>query len=298
MPRPSSGEPPANPSPFYSPPPGLSVALPGIPLNSHGHPLPPAPPPRSAPTLLGLLNALKRRWVMAGLIGGLAALTAGVAAWLALPAGKHEARAHVQIRFTSQDGITKPTEDPEGFRRDQLFLLKTRDLINRTLADPSVASLEMIRNSNDPVRLLEENIKVSMETPAVIAVALTGDYPQDMEVVLNQLVKHYLDDAMVQERRGRDDGPRKLEPMAESFKAEISARERQIRLLADSHNTTGLEDAAAQNARIQQEIAKLDAEVFNTTKEIMELDAQISLLRSKLQAKRFDFSPTEVNQLI
>src|SRR5262249_21410502 len=42
----------------------------------------------------------------------------------------------------------------------------------------------------------------------------------------------------------------------------------------------------------------LDAEVFNTTKEIMELDAQISLLRSKLQAKRFDFSPTEVNQLI
>lgn len=134
-------------SPFHTPANGMPAPIPGSQFSYIGQPLPPAAPPKTGPTPLGVLNALKRRWVMASLLGTLAAGVAAVVVWLAMPAGKHEAKAHVRLRLPVNDGIVKNTDDPESYRQTQRFLLKTRNLINRTLADPSVASLDMVRNS-------------------------------------------------------------------------------------------------------------------------------------------------------
>lgn len=304
MNRPNAGEtPPNHPiSPFHTPPAGYPIPVPGVPLNYHGQPLPPTPPSKSGPTPLGILNALKRRWVMAALIGGAAAVVAAVVGWFALPSGKHEARAHIQIRLTSSNGVTRPVDDPESFRRTQMFILKTRDLITRALADPSVASTETvqnaIKNGDDPVKLVEDNLKVTMEGPEIITVTLTGDNPEDMRVILDQMVKRYYDDATVLERKGRDDRRRQLESLAETFKREITAKEKNIKLMAESHTTTGVTDGAAVAARNQQELAALDAEVFQANKEIMELDAQIDLIRGKIDQKRFDFNATQVDTML
>ncbi len=300
MARSNAGDPPPNQSlsPFHTPPGGMPLPVPGVPLNYLGQPVPAGPPPRTGPTPLGILNALKRRWVLATLIGGIAASLACVAVWLLLPAGKHQAQSHVRLKLTQADGINRPTEDPESFRRTQVFHLKSRDLINRTLADASVSSLPMIRNSDDPVRFLEEGLKVSMDGPEIISITLTGNEPEDMRVVLDQLVRRYIDDATSTERRGRDEMMRKLEKTAEAFKQEITSRERQIQLMADTYTTTGGEEAAVQAARMQNDLAKLDAEVFTANKELQEIDARLELLRSKLKAERFDFSPEEINQFV
>ncbi|MBY0514218.1 MAG: polysaccharide biosynthesis tyrosine autokinase [Gemmataceae bacterium] len=300
MARPSAGDTPPNQplSPFHTPPAGMPAPIPGTPFSYVGQLLPPAPPAKTGPTPLGVLNALKRRWVMAGLIGLLASGVAAVGVWLALPSGKHEAKAHVRMRLPANDGLVRNTEDPESYRKTQVFLLKTRTLINRTLAEPSVASLETIRNSDDPIKLLEENIKVTLDGPEVITVTMTGDNPEDMKVILDQLIKRYIDDATLIERKEREDKINQLERMAITFKGEIDGREATLKLMAESHNTAGIEDAAAQNARLQIQLATLDAEVFAADKHIMDLDAQMALLKSKIDAKQFDFSPAELEKLV
>ena len=88
-------------------------------------------------------------------------LPLAVALWLVLPGGKHEARGLIDLRDRTLELSSRNNEDYENYRKNQIFILKTRDLLNRTVNDPAVSSLEMIRNTEDPVRLVEEGITVT-----------------------------------------------------------------------------------------------------------------------------------------
>jgi capsular exopolysaccharide synthesis family protein len=272
------------------------------PTNTFLGPLPPKA--KSGPTPLGVLYALKRRWVMATLIGGLVGVVVAVGAWAALPAGKHTARASVELHTTGPEIGTRAGEDFETFRKHQMFLLKTRDLINRTLADPSVASLDMVKNADDPVRLLEEGIKVDAAVaPNILTVSLNGDNPDELKKVVDVLVKKYIDDATAHERRSRDERTRKLEAFAEKLKGEIQSKDRAIRLMVEANTALGGEGAGAKHARMQQELAKLDADVFAAQKEVQEREVTIGLLQKKLEAirtdpKRLDLNPLELAQVV
>lgn len=262
-------------------------------------PAPATPAGRSAPTPAALLKALRRRWVLAAFVGGLAAVAAAGAVWVALPGGKHTARAAVQLRAAGPDVVARSPEEFDAFRKGQMFALRTRDLINRTLADPAVAGLETVRASADPVRMLEDGIKVDAAlAPDVLTVSLTGDNPADLVVIVDSLVKRYVEDATAADRRARDDKRRELDRLAEGFQAEIQARERQIRLAAEANGVLGPEAADAKHARMQGELAKVEADVFAVQKEVQDAEVQIDLLQKKLAERRFDLSPAELAGLV
>jgi polysaccharide biosynthesis transport protein len=306
MARPNAGDQPSSTplSPYHTPAAGMPVppAGPYGPTNTFLGPLPPKA--KSGPTPASVLYALKRRWVMATFIGGLVAVVAAVGVWAVLPAGKHTARSSVELRAAGPEIGTRTGEDFETFRKNQMFLLKTRDLINRTLADPSVGSLDMVKNADDPVRMLEEGIKVDAAVaPNILTVSLTGDNPDDLKQIISVLVKKYIDDATAHERRSRDERLRKLESLAEKIKGEIQSKERSIRLMVEANSAIGGEGAGAKHARMQQELAKLDADVFASQKEVQELEVTIGLLQKKLEAirtdpKRIDLNPLELAQVV
>ena len=153
MSRPNHGDPqPPNPlSPYQAggQPMAAPPAGPYGPGSGYAGPTPPSA--RSNPTPAGLFNALKRRWVMATFVGGLVAATAAVAVWMLMPAGKHTARALVEIRSSGPNFGTRGGDDADAFRKSQMFLMTTRDLLSRTVNEPAIASLDMIKNADDPV---------------------------------------------------------------------------------------------------------------------------------------------------
>jgi len=259
---------------------------------------------KGGPTPAGVLNALKRRWVLATFIGGLAAVATAVAVWAALPAGKHTAKASVQIRaMTVQVGTTPgggSADDFETFRRSQVFLLKTRDLVTRTLAEPSIASLETIKAAgDDAVKLIEDGVKIDGNaSPDILTVSMSGDNPEDMKAIIDMLIKKYVDDATAYERKGRDEKLRKLEGLAENFKAEIQSREKQITLMVEANGTAGGPAAETQAAARQQELARLTAEGYQSTKEVHELEVNVGLLEKKLDAIKADPKRLEVDPIL
>src|SRR6185312_13210277 len=83
---------------------------------------------KAGPSPAGLLHALKRRWVLATFVGGLVATAAAAAVWMLMPTGKHQGKTVVELQQKSSE-LVRSTEDFDSFRRGQLVILKSRDLI-------------------------------------------------------------------------------------------------------------------------------------------------------------------------
>ncbi|MCI0702589.1 MAG: polysaccharide biosynthesis tyrosine autokinase [Planctomycetia bacterium] len=301
MPRPSAGDLPAiPPSPFAQSRSGVPAPVAPAPFSSTNQPNTPTPAGSATPTARGLFNAFRRRWVLGTFLGVLVAAIAVVVAWMTMPAGKHQARALVQLRPKGVEFVNRNQEDFAAYRRHQIFLLKTRDLITRTLADPAVASLNMVKQSDDPVQLIEDQLKVTVVADDILEVTLTGNHLDDMKVILDHLVKRYIDDATLFDRRQRDDEVKKLDRLAESLRLEIESEEKRIELRGIASSTTGGEDNARRLAELQAKYITADGEYNRVTRDIGRMESEVKVLRQQLEDKNPKAMPDPVlvNQAI
>ena len=265
MARPIAGDLPAAPvSPYQTPPNGLPAPATPSPFNYTNQPSLPVPTVQTTPTPSGLLNAFRRRWVLSTFLGGLVAAAVAIGLWMVMPSGKHQARAIVQLRPKSVEFLSKNQEDFEAYRRHQMFLLKTRDLLTRTLADPAVVSLDSIKQADDPVTMLEEQIKVTVLAPEILEVTMTGNNTEDMKVIINCLIQKYVDDAVREDSEERDRQVRKLEGLRDSLKVEVQEMERSIHRLATANGTSGGESDATRLALLQNRYIRTDGD-YNQT---------------------------------
>jgi capsular exopolysaccharide synthesis family protein len=305
MARPIAGDAPASPPPApFQPPTGLPPAVPASPFSYTNQPNLPAPTVPASPTPVGLLNAFRRRWVLGTFLGGIVAAAAAVAIWVVLPGGKHQARALVQLRPKADSSLSKTQDDFSEYRNRQKFLLKTRDLIGTVLKEPAVASLPSVKNAvrsgDDPVQMVEEQLKVNVATDDVLEVTMTGNDLDDMKVILEHLVKRYVDDTTAFERRALDDQIKKREQYAESLRVEIEAMEKQIELIGKANSTTGGEDNAKRLGELQRRHIDADGEFTRLTREISRSESELTVIKKQLDDKspKNQPDPVLVNQAI
>jgi capsular exopolysaccharide synthesis family protein len=226
--------------------------------------------------------------VTAACVGGLVAAAAAVGAWCLIPSGRHQARALVEFRPPPAD-LTPwpgPADDAEGFRRDQVVLVRTRDLIARTLAEPSVARLATVTAADDPVRMIEDALAADTPSPSTMSVTLTGGRPDDLRQILDALVDNYVRDAAAHERKTRDDAIRTAEAQLEHARADVRAKEEAVRLLAGANQTTGAEAARSRVAGLQAELSRLDAALNDSKAELVRLESQVNVLRVRIRQKQ------------
>ncbi len=293
MPRPPAGDssdPPLSPS--QSPP---APVAPPAPFSYAGHPIPPAPAANGSPTLVGLFNAFKRRWVLGTFVGLLVAGTVSLSVWMVLPGGKHEARGLVNLHERSiADTSFRTNEDYESYRREQIFIFKTRDLLRRTVNDPAVSSLEMIRGVEEPERLLEDNLVITAAAPTILAVTLKGNNLEEMKTIVDALMKRYVDDANDAARRKRDEEIKKLDRLSQNQKNEIEADEQSIKLIARGTGATGSENSEKRLAQHQQRINEYDTDIIQLNKAITRLEATHTVAKQQLEQ---GFAPIDPDRL-
>jgi capsular exopolysaccharide synthesis family protein len=306
MARPNSGDsqPPTGPlAPYHASqggmtqppagPYGPAVVLPGG-----------GPPAKSGPTPFGLLNALRRRWVLATFLGLLAGAAAGVAVWFVLPSGKHTAQSTVQLRASSIEVGNRAAEDFESFRRSQMFLVKTRDLINRTLADPKVGSLPTVKAAEDPVRMLETGVRVDGSgAPDMMTVSFSGDNQDDLVKIVDGLVGKYVDDANAGVRKSQMDRGERLQKLADELRGQVEAKEREIRRMAEFNGTVGTEETNAKVSALKLMEQQLVSDVTSLKLANHEKEITLERLKQKVKAAEGDKSklatdPVLLRQLV
>jgi len=297
MPRPSTGDLSlhGSTSPYHTPPGGMPAPAGPTgpsPLNYAGQPVPPGPATRSGPTPAGLVNAFRRRWVLGTLTGTVAAAVAFLLVWFILPGGKHEVRALINLRDKNSDLTSRTSEDYDAYRREQIFILKTRDLATRTVNDPAVASLEMIRNAEDKERVIEEGLVVTAVAPTILAVTLKGNNIEEMKVIVDTLVKKYIDDATAYDRRRRDEDAKKLERMEANLKDEVESLERQLRLMVRGTGATGGESNEQRLALMNTRLSQLDAELHQLGRDIARAEAEKKYIEKQLKGEQPVLDPS------
>ena len=272
-------------SPYQTPPIGVPMLGAVPPLSYAGQPIPPGPSAKAVPTPKGLLNAFKRRWVLGTFVALLISVAAATVLWLALPAGKHEARGLISLRDRSTTDVTsRNAEDYDSYRKNQIFIIKTRELLNRTVNDPAVASLETIKNSEDPAHMLEESITVKDSAPSIVSVTMKGNNVEDMRVIVDALMKRYVEDTTAVDRTERAEQIKKLEKMIQTMSAEIDADERKIRMtIRGSGAFVGSGETGTNSTDfMMQRILQLDQLVDFINKEITARESELRIVEQQL----------------
>ena len=151
----------------------------------------------ATPDAISLLKALHRRWFLAGALGILLAGIVGTAAWILLPA-HFTAFALLQVS-------SKPTQFGERIINREDFLiymkttaarLKSRDVLMRHLEPGSGAHLGLIKKFPDTLSTLtwmEEYLKIEIQDSSeLLTVSLTGEDPNDLQTIVNHMVKSFM----------------------------------------------------------------------------------------------------------
>src|SRR5262249_43361439 len=171
-------------------PPSTTASLPSA-VPSRGQP----PGLSPTPNALGLLQALRRRWLLALSCSLLAAgLGAGLTWWL-LPPPKQSARTLLSVN-SNRPVVLFPTHEPTPefatYQKTQVALIKSRLVLNAALRQPGAAELSVIRQQRDPVAWLESELQVDYTLgPEVLRIALTGDRPDELAVLVNAVTDAY-----------------------------------------------------------------------------------------------------------
>ncbi|MGL6075095.1 MAG: polysaccharide biosynthesis tyrosine autokinase [Fimbriiglobus sp.] len=161
---------------------------------------------RTMPTIIELINAMKRRLVLAAFLGILVGMAAAAAIWLSLPNGKHRAMAMLEVKSLNEvDFNVKEFNDTEteNFRAKQKVLIKSRQLLDRVVADPVIAKLSDIKTSDDPAKYLNENISTDWAAPGLMTVTMRGDDPKAIKQIIDIHLDTFLKDEISEEKKGR-----------------------------------------------------------------------------------------------
>jgi capsular exopolysaccharide synthesis family protein len=192
------------------------------------------PPPAplaltSAPDALSLLKALKRRWFVAAALGLLAAAVVGVSAWILLPA-RYTAFALLQVS-SKPNPLTDKTNNRDEFAivmKTTAARLKSRDVLMRALSQEPVRHLTLIKRHPDTLSTLtwmEEYLKIDIqENSELLTVALTGDEPGDLQVIVNSMVKSFMTIVGTEEKTRRKDRLDKAKFLFEAGKEKLAEK--------------------------------------------------------------------------
>lgn len=176
-------------------------------------PIMPAPAPpalSSTPDAMSLLKALRRRWFLAGALGILAAAIVGVAAFMLLPA-RYTAFALLHVS-SKPNPLVDRSNNRDEFTLVQKTIaarLKSREVLMRTLSQDQVRHLGLIKKHPDTLSTLtwmEEFLKIEIQDNSeLLTVSLTGDDPNDLQVIVNNMVKSFMTITTTEDkRRGKD----------------------------------------------------------------------------------------------
>ena len=156
----------------------------------------------------GLVNALRRRWLVATGLGLLAAALTGLALFYLVP---ESSLAKAVIHLSSKDTVIFQTVEGSGassatydlFTQTQLGQIQQDDVLRQALTNPAygIQDLKVIQdcgsNPMNQIKWLRENVTAQMKRGSeYMEVSLKGDYPtEDMKSVVAAVVKSYIDNA-------------------------------------------------------------------------------------------------------
>lgn len=190
----------------------------------------------SKPSVVELLKALRRRWVLPLFIGILCAVPTAAAAWFLLPAPKHTVRSIVEFsdntiyfKLPEHDGFN----NLHNFQRSQVAILKSNKLLNRALKDEEVGKIKSLQDELEPVQWLEQRIQVDFPMgPQFLRVSMSGDNAEDLVTLVKTVTSNYVDQMQAEERKSRQTQFENIKSLYSQFRSTVEQKQKKYEDLA------------------------------------------------------------------
>src|SRR5439155_22089181 len=233
-------------------------------------------PVAPALTVLALCQALRRRWLLATTVGALAMATAAVVAWLLTPT-RYTARSLLDVAANPPKVLFATGEnrgDPfHTFQKKQVALIKSRPVLTAALRLPKAADLRIVRQQIEPVEWLEQKIQADYTiAPDILKVSLTGEWPEEVLVLVDAVTEAYLQEIVNKEPQRRLE---RLDQLKELYNTHEDTLRRKRQALRDLSAAAGSSDAKTLALKHRFAIEQLAL----AEKELMDLQSQLRKLQ-------------------
>ena len=253
-------------------PDAIPVDTPSIRLHAPAMRSLPAPEfvaPAVAPGIKPLVY-LKYRWVMVLFLGSLLGTALAAAAWNIIPS---KYATYSLVRVYSTDPVLHAKEDVQGrndfaiYLKSQAAMIKSNFVLTSALRDPNVAALQMLREQPDPVRFLEEELRVEyQEGSEILKILLSGDDPRAISQIVNSIQEAYFREVVDEEILRKKSRLRLLEDSITRMQDEVKRRHDQIKQAgigtpaADAVPGLSAHLAANQLIRLRETLGKIESD--------------------------------------
>lgn len=251
--------------------------------------LPPSPgeepqgPPSvlsSAPDLASLAKALKRRWLLAIMLGTVSAVIAGTAARLFVPT-KYVARALMDVAANPPKIIFSTSEnrtDPfHTFQRKQAALVKSRPLLAAALRNPKAAALPVVRQQLEPVEWLEGHLQADYSVaPEILRISLAGDKPQELITLVDAVAEAYLQEVVNKEHKRRLERLDQLKELYNTYDDGLRRKRQALRDLAESAGSGDAKTLALKHRFAIEQLALAEKELMDLQSQLRKLQVEVT----------------------
>jgi succinoglycan biosynthesis transport protein ExoP len=228
----------------------------------------------------------KRWWPLAGLAGLIIGGSAATAYYTMVPQ-KHTVSTILQVTATDPllSERVNPGQDLE-YRKAQASLIHTRKVIQKALETKKVAESALLRDRPDPAGWLEVELKTLVLDGGLIRVSLTGESPDEISTILNEVTNTYLKeivDAEEDQRRQREGA---LESILTLSEDRVRLQRSNLRSLAETLHTSDTQALSFKQQSILQRHALLQNELYVLESKLRNARSQLQVLKSNSEAKK------------
>ncbi|TWU18092.1 exopolysaccharide transport family protein [Allorhodopirellula heiligendammensis] len=231
---------------------------------------------------LSVFHSLRRHWPVALLTGLLLAPPMAVVGWFLL-APKDTAMAYLRIDsvdsllvFQTADRLNAGRDSFSMYKNTQAQLIKTPFVLNEALAVPEVRDLPEIKEKPSPLQWLSESLRVEFPGKGeVMTIALETEDPKASTIIVDAVVKAYMNEAVLDERNERMQRVNSLEEVYAEAEGKVRARRAEIRKLADTLGTGDSESlsiaqqlSVERYGHVQTELGKVNFDLMRTQGEV------------------------------
>jgi polysaccharide biosynthesis transport protein len=255
------------------------------------------PPPRSAtitepqppaPSGIKPFAYLKYRWVTVVFLGGLLASILSVTAWKLIPS---KFTTSSMVRVFSDNPVMYAQENAQArndfatYIKTQANLIRSHFVLTAALRDPVVAALPMLREQADPVRFLEEELKIeTQEGSEIIKISLSGEDPRACAMIVNAIQDAFFREVVDSEITRKKSRLKQLEDNISRSQSEVKEKYGQFKVAdvdtpeTDAGNLLSASMAMDQLMRLEENQAKLESDLKSWENEQESLEKRLKNL--------------------
>ena len=219
-------------------------------------------------------SALKYWWVIL-LLGPPLGAGLAYAAWVYTPA-PYSAKAELYLQ-SYQDRIAFRTNEAMasfGTRKQTLQKrIRSRDVATAALRDAALAQSPTLRGREDPVRYLQGKLRVGSNGTEFITVSMSGERPEDLPVIVNGVVRAFMEEVVVGGENDRRRRLIELRDVLSGIDAELKLKQKELAEFVENStagvaSTTMMEQRQASQLKMREllrgELARVDLELIQT----------------------------------